>query len=74
MNFRGTCAGLLGAAWLDFRRNLSIHATASTYADASLRATIQTVVDSAGNRGCNPDLILVASSPLEALRALLAKI
>ena len=46
----------------------------STYADASVKAAIQTVIDSADVTGCSPDLIVVASGPLEALRALLAKI
>jgi hypothetical protein len=46
----------------------------SAYADASVKAAVQAVLDSADDTGCSPDLTVVASEPLEALRALLAKI
>ena len=44
------------------------------YADASVKAAIQAVLDSADNTGCSPDLTVVSAAPLTALRDLFAKI
>jgi hypothetical protein len=46
----------------------------SVYADASVKAAIQGIVDSADDTGCTADLTVVSSCSLAALRAVLAKL
>jgi hypothetical protein len=46
----------------------------SVYADASVKAAIQDIVDSADGTGCTADLAVVSSGSLAALRAVLAKL
>ena len=46
----------------------------SAYADASVKAAIEAVLNSADDTGCTDDLIVVSSAPLTELRALLAKL
>jgi hypothetical protein len=44
------------------------------YADGRLKQILQSLVDSADNTGCSPDLTVVAAEPFEVLRGVLAEL